>query len=51
MTGSTGRTSYELNQKLDALRYPRQKCADGGEVGRRETAKVLGIENPSGLGA
>ena len=44
MTGSTGRTSYELSQKLDALRYPQQKCAHGGEVRRRGTAKVLRIE-------
>ena len=47
MTGSTGRTSYELSQTLDALRYSRQKCADGGQVGRRGAAKVLGIDrNP-----
>ena len=44
MTGSTGRTSYELSKKLDASRYSREKCADGGEGGRRGAAKVLGID-------
>ena len=44
MTGRTGRTLYELSQKLDALRHSRQKCADGGKVGRRGAAKVLGID-------
>ena len=44
MTGSTGRTSNELSQKLDALRYSRQKYTDGGEVGRRGAAKVLVID-------
>ena len=43
MTGNTGGTSYELNQELDALRYSRQRCTDGGEVGRRGAAKMLGI--------
>ena len=52
MTGSTGRTSYELSQKLDALRYSRQKHTDGGEVGRRGSGKGARYrpENPSGLG-
>ena len=44
MIGSTGRTSYELTQKLDALHYSRQKCADGGEAGRRGAAKVPDID-------
>ena len=30
VTESTGRTSYELSQKLDALRYSQPKCAHGG---------------------
>ena len=30
--GKHWRTSYDLSQKLDALRYSRQKSADGGEV-------------------
>lgn len=44
MTEGTGRSSYKIRQKLDALRYSRQRCADGGLVGKRGAAKVLNID-------
>ena len=44
MTGSTGRTSYDLSQKLAALRNSRQKYANRGEVKKRGAATVHGID-------
>ncbi|CAM9303213.1 unnamed protein product, partial [Hapterophycus canaliculatus] len=39
----TGRTSYEIRQKVQALEFSRLRCTDGAEVGKRGAAAVLGI--------
>lgn len=43
VSGPTGRTSYEIRQKVQALEFSRLRCTDGAEVGKRGAASVLGI--------
>eukprot|EP00903_Cladosiphon_okamuranus_P013282 g12382.t1 len=37
------RNFYDLRDKLEAVSYVRQRCADGDAVGKRGAGKVLGI--------
>lgn len=42
-TGQTGRSSYEISFKLNAIAYARVMCADGKAVGNRGAANRLGV--------
>ena len=44
VTGPTGRSSYEIRQKIQALDFSRLRCPDGQLVGKRGAATVLGID-------
>ncbi|CAN0184368.1 unnamed protein product [Pylaiella littoralis] len=44
VAGKSGRNAYENMQKLEVLKFSRQKCSDGNPVGRRGAGKVFGID-------
>ncbi|CAM9625499.1 unnamed protein product [Pylaiella littoralis] len=44
VTGPSGRSSYELRQKVQVLDFSRLICDDGEAVGKRGAATVFGID-------